>query len=540
MTEHTKTDGLPGIDGGVVPQVLERAKPRNERMASDKIECNACPVLCQIAQGKTGACDRYANAQGNLVRVDPVVLLRKTLNEQTAALVPFVLKAAELEAANKSQTDEAEIWDGDLLLSEDVFVTGVGSSTTYPDYKPAPFIVSSKQDGVDMVTVVTEGIFSYCSFKIKIDTDRYLGPEQANVRCKGEVVGHVTTAEYGSQMLSLGGVHHLTGGSKKEGRITAEMMESLGNKKAVELTIDGGSQIVIQAGKPPVVNGVEEQRMRVGCGSATVGIFAKQLFGRVDEVVVVDDHITGVLTEHQAGRCLDMPRSGIQMKGRKSTPGRYFQVANPGTGWGGTDISDPLSIIEGWDSEVAKPGMRLLMTSTTGEHSSWYVLDENLQPREQEMPAEIRAIVDRIGENCEPSLTTVLFLAGAGGSLRAGVTENPVLLTRSIKNALVNVTCGGAPAYVWPGGGITIMADVLRMPDNSFGTVPTPAIVAPIEFSMRLDEYQALGGHADAVRPLAQVLRDGAWHNDGAPTARRWVQIAPQNPWPLGRPPLVG
>ena len=540
MTEHTKTDGLPGIDGGVVPQVLERAKPRNERMASDKIECNACPVLCQIAQGKTGACDRYANAQGNLVRVDPVVLLRKTMNEQTAALVPFVLKAAELDAANKSQTDEAEIWDGDLLLSEDVFVTGVGSSTTYPDYKPAPFIVGSKQDGVDMVTVVTEGIFSYCSFKIKIDTDRYLGPEQANVRCKGEVVGHVTTAEYGSQMLSLGGVHHLTGGSKKEGRITAEMMELLGNKKAVELTIDGGSQIVIQAGKPPVVNGVEEQRMRVGCGSATVGIFAKQLFGRVDEVVVVDDHITGVLTEHQAGRCLDMPRSGIQMKGRKSTPGRYFQVANPGTGWGGTDISDPLSIIEGWDSEVAKPGMRLLMTSTTGEHSSWYVLDENLQPREQEMPAEIRAIVDRIGENCEPSLTTVLFLGGAGGSLRAGVTENPVLLTRSIKNALVNVTCGGAPAYVWPGGGITIMADVLRMPDNSFGTVPTPAIVAPIEFSMRLDEYQALGGHADAVRPLAQVLRDGAWHNDGAPTARRWVQIAPQNPWPLGRPPLVG
>lgn len=60
----------------------------------------------------------------------------------------------------------------------------------------------------------------------------------------------------------------------------------------------------------------------------------------------------------------------------------------------------------------------------------------------------------------------MLFLGGAGGSLRAGVTENPVLLTRSIKNALVNVTCGGAPAYVWPGGGITVMADVLRMPGH--------------------------------------------------------------------------
>ena len=64
-----------------------------------------------------------------------------------------------------------------------------------PDYKPAPFIVASRVEGVDMVTVVSEGIFSYCSVKVKIDTDRWLGPEQANVRCRGEVVGHVTTAE---------------------------------------------------------------------------------------------------------------------------------------------------------------------------------------------------------------------------------------------------------------------------------------------------------------------------------------------------------
>ena len=543
MTEHTKTDGLPGSESGVLPQVLERARPRNERMASDKIECNACPVLCQIAQGRTGACDRYANDHGNLVRVDPVILLRKTMSEVDGKVIPFVVKDAGVHQQGQAEdqvVDQVAPWDGDLLLNEAVFVTGVGSSTTYPDYKPAPFIVGSKHEGVDMVTVVTEGIFSYCSFKVKIDTDRYLGPEQANVRCKGEVVGHVTTAEYGSQMLSLGGVHHLTGGSKKEGRVTAEMMEQLGNKQAVELTIDGGSQIVIQAGRAPIVNGVEEQRMRVGCGSATVGIFAKQLYGKVDEVVVVDDHITGVLTEHQAGRCLDMRRSGIEMRGRKSTPGRYFQVANPGTGWGGTDISDPLSIIEGWDAEVAWPGMRLLMTSTTGEHASWYVLDEQLQPREQQMPVDIKAIVDRIGENCEPSLTTVLFLGGAGGSLRAGVTENPVLLTRSIKQAMVNVTCGGAPAYVWPGGGITVMADVLRMPDKSFGTVPTPAIVAPIEFSMSLADFQALGGHTDAVRPLEQVMRTGAWHNDGAPTGRRWMQIASVNPWPLGRPPLIG
>ena len=93
-----------------------------------------------------------------------------------------------------------------------------------------------------------------------------------------------------------------------------------------------------------------------------------------------------------------------------------------------------------------------------------------------------------------------------------------MLLTRAIKRALVNVTCGGAPAYIWPGGGITVMADVMRMPDMSFGTVPTPAIVAPIEFSMRLADYAALGGHVEHVFSLEQALARGAWQDDGAPT----------------------
>ncbi|MEJ1166273.1 6-hydroxynicotinate reductase [Variovorax sp. CCNWLW186] len=544
MTEHTKTDGMPGMDMPVVAEAgssaFGKAPPRNERMSTAKVECNACPVLCQISDGRTGACDRYANREGVLVRVDPVVLLRREIAGEAPKLVPFDRPAADKPETAEVAESNAPDWNGNLLHADEVFVTGVGSSTTYPDYKPAPFIVASKAQGVDMVTVVTEGIFSYCSFKVKIDTDRFLGSEQANVRYRGEVVGHVTTAEYGSQMLSLGGVHHLTGGSKKEGRMTAELMQLLGNKKAVECTIDGGSTLVIQAGKAPIVNGVEEQRMRVGCGSAAVGIFARQFAGVADEVVVVDDHITGVLTEHQAGRCLDMAPSGIQMLGRKSTPGRYFQVANPGNGWGGTDIADPLSIIEGWEEGVARPGLRLLMTSTTGEHAQWYVLDEALKPVEQEMPAEVKRIVERIGENCEPSLCTVLFLGGAGGSLRAGVTENPVLLTRAIKRALVNVTCGGAPAYVWPGGGITVMADVMRMPDNSFGTVPTPAIVAPIEFSMRQDDYAALGGHMEHIFSLEQALARGAWQEDGAPLARQWLVMDDANPWPLGHAPMLG
>ncbi len=475
------------------------------------IRCDACPVLCRIRPGRSGACARYANQDGLLIRTDPVVLLELAV-EEGQKLVPF--------------TEASEDWDGNLLNPARAFVTGIGAGTTYPDYKPAPFIVSQKHNGVDTVTVVTEGIFSYCGVKVKIDTDRHLGPETAAIRCGGEQVGHVTTAEYGSQMLSLGGVRHLTGGSKKEGNVTCDTLLKLCNGEAVELTIDNGHSVVVQAGKAPIVDGNPERRMRVGCGSATVGIFAKQWLGHVDEVIVVDDHITGVLTEHQAGRVLDMRPGGIRVKGRKSTPGRYFQVANPGMGWGGTDITDPLSIIQRIDPAVAWPGLRLLLTSTTGEDALWCVLDENLVPQPAAMPSDVRVVVDRIGENCEPSTCTVLFMAGAGGSLRAGVTENPVLLTRSVQDGTTKVTLGGAPAMLWPGGGITVMVDVLRLPKNAFGYVPTPALVAPIEFTLPRALYEASGGHTSEIVAVTDVIR--AYGGDAR------VEFAnPVNPWPL-------
>lgn len=454
----------------------------------DRIRCDACPVLCYIKEGMTGACDRYANQGGKLVRVDPLVVLNRRPDA-----VPFLACSEE--------------WDGDIVGGAP-FVTAIGAGTTYPDYKPAPFIVSSEVDGVDMITIVTEGIFSYCGVKVKIDTDRYIGPERSLVRAEGEPVGHVTTGEYGSQMLSLGGVHHLTGSGKKTGRVTCETLLDLCNGKAVELSVDDGARVEIAAGAAPVINGVREERMRVGCGSAAIGMFARQWFGLVDEVVVVDDHITGVLSEHQAGKLLGVPETGIRMRGRRSTPGRYFEVANPGTGWGGTDISDPLSILEPFNPKRAWPGLRMLMVSTTGEHAAYYQLDEALQPVEEEMPEALRGSVERIRENCEPALASVLFMGGAGGSLRAGVTENPVRLTRSVKRALTRVTCGGAPVYVWPGGGITFMVDVTLMPANAFGSVPTPALVAPIEFTMAAPDYLALGGYMDQVRPVEAVLKD--------------------------------
>lgn len=471
------------------------------------IRCNACPVLCRIRPDRKGACDRYGNVEGEIVRLDPVGAFRRSL---------------------AAPNDAVAFADGDGTPAQDpdapAFLSGIGSSTCYPDYRPAPFIVSSRHDGVDMVTSVTEAIFSFCGVKVKIDTDKYIGPESAFVRYKGQHVGHVTTAEYGSQMLALGGVRHMTGGTKAEGKITCEMAIALCNKQAVELQVEGGSHLIIQAGKAPIIDGKRDELMRMGCGSAVVGQF-DQWLGHVDEVIAIDDHITGLWSEHQGGKFLGVPPSGIQLRGRRSTPGRYFNVAEPGSGWGGTDVEDPLSVIRSIDPKMARPGLRLLITSTTGAEAAYYILDETLTPRPAPMPAQVAEVAQLVRNFCEPSLCTVLFVGGAGGGLRAGAVRDCIGLTRAVEAGTARITFAGAPAYRWPGGGIMAMVDVTHMPNNAFGYVPTPAIVAPLEFTMPKTLYEKLGGHMDRIQPLEDVL--------AKLDKRRWIEWSEQNTWPL-------
>ena len=51
------------------------------------------------------------------------MLLRKTLEAGEATLVPFAGRATAAEGA---EVAPEPAWNGDLLLSEEVFVTGVG------------------------------------------------------------------------------------------------------------------------------------------------------------------------------------------------------------------------------------------------------------------------------------------------------------------------------------------------------------------------------------------------------------------------------
>ena len=357
-----------------------------------------------------------------------------------------------------------------------------------------------------MVTVVTEAIFSYCGVDVKIDTDRHVGAERQIVRAGAEAVGHVTTGQYGSQMLSLGGVNHLTGGSKREGVVTMETLLALCSGGSVELSVDEGSQLVLQAGEPPVINGVVEERMRVGCGSATIGMFAQQWYEHVDEVVVVDDHITGVLSEHQAGRYLDIPATGIKVKGRRSTPGRYFNVANPGTGWGGTDIEDPLTIIERFDPDGGAAGA--LAADDRHDGRAPRVLRAGRRPAATAGPAPRR--LGPFGRTDPGELRTGHDLGsvhGGGGRLPPGgghgepggadafgqsdIDEGHVRWSACLHLAGRRHHVHGG-RHARPAGSVRIR--------------PHARLVAPLEFTLRRDDYAALGGHMDAIVSMDEVL----------------------------------
>jgi NAD-dependent dihydropyrimidine dehydrogenase PreA subunit len=440
------------------------------------VQCTSCPITCTIKVGNTGACQRFVNWNGELVRNVPL---------QRYEDVKEMVGEDHEEAIRKP------------------LITGIGAGTTYPDTKPAPYIVQSRMKGIDVVTVVTEAPLSYSGIKVKVDTDLHMGNEGAPVLIGKKKVGHLCTEEYGSKILSLGGVNLLTG---KDGIIVAKLIVDIANRKEVHLKVEDGSELILQVGKPPIIDGETGKRMRVGCGSASMGLFGRYFLEAADEVIVLDAHLIGQFTEHAAGRGLGATYSGIKVKARKSTPGRYF--GEHGRGWGGTPIEDPMEIIEGFEPKIAKSGMTVLITETTGERAAMFRLGENGKFRQIELTPKAKMAVDIIASNCQPSNVSAVFIGGSGGSARAGVTKIPVKLNQAIHQNRAKLTVGGAPTYILPGGGITFLVDVEKVMVRAFTYVPTPATVVPLEYTMRLKEYLEIGGHQEKIRKLKDVLKE--------------------------------
>lgn len=132
-------------------------------------------------------------------------------------------------------------------------------------------------------------------------------------------------------------------------------------------------------------------------------------------------------------------------------------------------------------------------------------MDDNGVFEPIQLTESAREAVAAIAETCQASRVSAMYVGGAGGSARAGVVKYPLRLTRAVHARKAVLTCGGAPVFLLPGGGITFYVDVEQVQAGAFTWVPTPASVAPVEYTMRLDEYKAMGGHIEAVRPFATL-----------------------------------
>ncbi len=464
------------VDCQTCTKVCPKDAIYREKEPDEGVRCPSCPISCIIKNGNTGACQRFINRDGNLVRNIPLQFFDDVRD----------IVGEDYEEAIRRP-----------------LITGIGAGTTYPDTKPAPFIVQSNINGIDVVTVVTEAPLSYSGIKVKIDTDMNIGREGSPIIFGKKRVGHLCTEEYGSKILSLGGVNLLTG---KDGLTVSKLIVDIANRKEVTLLVEDGSKMILQVGRAPIIDGEVGKRMRVGCGSASMGLFGRYYLEAADEVIVLDAHLIGLFTEHVAGKDLGAKYSGIKLKARKSTQGRYF--GEHGRGWGGTPFEDPLEIIEGFDPEITKPGMTVLITETTAQRAAMFRLDEDGKFRSIDLTPEARRAIEIMASNCQPSRVSAIFIGGAGGSARAGVTKIPVKLNRAIHQNRARLTVGGAPTFILPGGGITFMVDVEKVMVRAFTYVPTPAPVVPIEYTMRLDEYLEIGGHKDSIRKLDDVLKE--------------------------------
>jgi NAD-dependent dihydropyrimidine dehydrogenase PreA subunit len=436
----------------------------------EAVICESCPIACRIKEGLLGACQRYRNEAGRITRITPLYAFSQVA-ETVGAEPPEAIRRP--------------------------LVTGIGAGTTYPDCKPAPYIVAGRQQGVDVVTVVTEAPLSYSGIMVKIDTDIRIGEEGAPVMAGKRRVGMVATEQYGSKMLSIGGVNSMTG---KDGMQVARTVTDIANLKPVKLRVEGGSRLEIQVGWPPVIDGRSPRTMRVGCGSATMGLFAPLLREAADEVIVLDSHLTGLMSEHVAGRYAGARPTGVRLVFRQSTPGRYF--GDHGAGWGGTSITVPREVIAAVDLKTARPGMKILITETTGANGCLLEVAADGSLTELPLTEGCRKALAAIADSCEPSLVSALYMGGAGGSARAGVSRYPIALTRAVHRGSAVLTVGGAPVFILPGGGISFMVDVQRVKGGFFYWTPTPATICPIEYTMAEADYERMGGHTAAMRPF--------------------------------------
>jgi ferredoxin len=471
-------DGLASVEGACVRCGLcmrvcpSAAVSFPEETVPNAVKCYSCPVQCEIQEGFLGACHRYRNEGSLIVRNRKLV-------------VPCPDSPGAETSAQKLKP----------------LVTAIGAGTTYPCYKPAPLIVYGMQDGIEVVTSVSEAPLSYCNVEVKIDTNFDLGEVGSPVRKDGKKVGLISSRQYGCVFLSLGGVNLI---ESRYAQPLVKMMVDIINRRPFRINI-GDLVLDLNVGKPPVVNGVVPSA-KVACGAAIVAAFAKEFQKVADEVLVIDNDISALLTESTAGVSLEMKYSGVIPRAKKFYQGRYF--FEPGNGWGGTSVVDPGHAIEAVDMRHGWEGMRVLVIENTGSRYAFFTVTSTGSLVNSDQAGNVAEVAALVAGNSEESRVSALLIGGIGGSARAGITRYPIKLTKAVHEGLVRVTIGGAPVFVYPGGNIIVAVDVEKvMAEEAFSALPLPAVVTPVEYTMDYEFYKSIGGHVDSVVPFSSVKK---------------------------------
>jgi len=450
------------------------------------VMCKVCPVRCEIPPGGTGDCQMLTNKDGEIVRRVDLTLY----SDITQYLKP----------------------DYDPVISKPLLTgIGAGSHCTNP---PSPFIVLEKVEGVDVVTSVTECHYLYAGIKVKIDTEKYVGEEGSKVFWEGKEVGIVAKEHYGSKFLELGDVNTFTDG--KDGWKAAKLAAGIANRKPAKLEVKDGSILEIQVGEKPIIDGELSERRRYGCGGevgVSLGkVFLKELFekGVVNEGIVIDRGYTGrfgvpVTDFHIDPWGKPIMKSGIRIK--YVNPVRFCLPHVGGKGWGCTPLKKGFDIILDYDPDRIEPGYTFLITEPSADRVEFYEFTKGKTFKEVPLPKEVKEAIETFRRDCEPARVSAYFIAGAGGTARKGVTKRPVRLSEAVLQRKARVTVGGAPAFVFTGGGINFMVDVEEVKPGAFYWTAAPAIVAPLEFTMKLEDYKKIGGFIENLLPLKDILK---------------------------------
>jgi hypothetical protein len=98
MTEHTKTDGLPAMDTPIL-QVLERAAPRNERMAGERCSPRSSEICRRTCLGRAGC--PYGRAPACCSVNLPLALNSNLHSDRPDNLLRVILRARTRRARNR-------------------------------------------------------------------------------------------------------------------------------------------------------------------------------------------------------------------------------------------------------------------------------------------------------------------------------------------------------------------------------------------------------------------------------------------------------